>query len=114
MGLRDLFLQRAATREIVQFDAGISDPVYIRPMRKGTKSKVESLASGKKTAKDCSELRWMVLRDCLCDSDGEPILTADDRESFDSWDESFIEPIFNESLRVSKVTENEQEELEKN
>jgi len=114
MGLREQFLQRAATRELVKFDAGLADSVYIRPMRKGTKSRVESLATGKKTAKDCSELRWTVLRDCLCDAEGESILAADDRESFDGWDESFVEPIFNESLRVSGITETEQEELEKN
>jgi hypothetical protein len=112
MGLRDQFLQRATKRELVPFDAGLESPVFIRPMRKGTKSRVESLCAGKQTAKDCSEVRWITLRDCLCDGDGESLLTADDRSLFDSWDESFIEPIFSEAFRVSGITDKEREELE--
>ena len=114
MSLRDKFLKRAATREIIEFDAGLDEPVFIRPMRKATKSKAESIASKEKTAKDCSDLRFIVLRDCLCDSDGVELLSAGDRQEFDQMDESFVEPIFNRVLQISGLTENEIEELEKN
>jgi hypothetical protein len=115
MSLRDKFLKRASTREIVEFDAGLDEPVFLRPMRKATKSRVESIVSkGEKTAKDCSDLRFYALRDCLCDSDGVEILSAADREAFDQMDESFVEPIFNRVLEISGLTQAEVEELEKN
>lgn len=115
MSLRDKFLKRAATREIIEFDAGLDEPVFIRPMRKAMKSKVEAIASkGDKTAKDCSDMRFIALRDCLCDSDGIELLSAGDRQEFDQMDESFVEPIFNRVLQISGLTESEVEELEKN
>lgn len=115
MSLRDKFLKRASIREIVEFDAGLDEPVYLRPMRKATKSKVESIVSKpEKSAKDCSDLRFIALRDCLCDSDGVEILSAADRADFDQMDESFVEPIFNKVLEISGLTQTEVEELEKN
>lgn len=115
MSLRDKFLRRAATRELVQFEVGLDEPVYLRPMRKATKSKVEAIASkDEKTGKDCSDMRFVALRDCLCESDGESILSANDRIEFDQMDESFVEPIFNKVLEISGLTSSEVEELEKN
>jgi hypothetical protein len=112
MGLREAFLQRAATRKSVAVDIGIGEDAYIRPMAKSTRSKVESLASGNKTAKDCSEIRWLVIRDCVTDSDGKPLLSADDKHVFDSWDDSFIEPIFEKCLQVSAVSDSDRSHFE--
>jgi hypothetical protein len=114
MGLREAFLQRASTRKKVQFDIGIGQMVFIRPMAKSTRSKIESLASGNKSAKDCSEIRWIVLRDCLIDEDEKSILSSDDKPLFDSWDDSFLEPIFEKCLEVSNVSEADKQEFEKN
>ena len=113
MSLRDKFLKRAATREITEHDIGLDEPVFLRPLRKSQKSKIESIASKEhKTAKDCTDIRFIVLRDCLCDSDGVEILSAADRESFESWDESFVEPIFEAALRSSSMSVSEIEDGE--
>lgn len=110
--LRSKFLKRASTREIVELNVGLDEPVFIRPMRKATKSRIESIASKpNKTAKDCSDIRFFTLRDCLCDSDGVDILSAADREAFDQMDESFVEPIFDAAMKASNMTEEDKEEL---
>ena len=115
MQLRDKFLKRAATRELSEFDAGLDEPVFLKPMRKAIKSKIECIAAkADKTAKDCSDMRFVAMRDCLCDSDGVELLSALDRAVFDEMDESFVEPIFNRILQLSGLTESEVEELEKN
>jgi hypothetical protein len=115
MGLRDEFLRRAASRALTEFNCGLDSPVYLRPMTKGLKSKAESIISKEvKTAKDCSEIRWITLRDCMVNSDAEPILTSADKDIFDSWDESFIEPIFTKIMKISGHTEEEIEEFGKN
>ena len=115
MGLREKFINRAKSRKLESIDIGLDEPVFIRPLVKGTKSKAEAVISkADKTAKDCSDIRWIVLRDGLCDGDGEPILKAEDRNLFDSWDESFVEPIFSKILKLSGHDENEIEEFQKN
>lgn len=110
MSTRDKFLSRAKTFELDKFG-----DVWLRPMSKGAKSRMEAIASKEtKTAKDCSDIRWIALQWCVCDEQGEPILSNDDRANFDGWDDSFIEPMFERILEISKVTEKDREEFEKN
>jgi hypothetical protein len=112
MGLKESFLKRAASRSLVEYECGLDEPVYLRSMSKGLKSKCEALSYKEgKTAKDCSDLRWMVLRECLVDSEANPLLSATERPLFDSWDEAFVEPLFNRILELSKHSEEEIEEL---
>ena len=112
MTLRDSFIKRASTRELIKFECDMDEPLFIRPMRKGTKSKIEAMMDKKKTPADCSEVRWIVLRDCMCDSDGSDVLSVSDRSLFDEWDESFVEPVFNKALEVSGITDKEREALD--
>ncbi len=111
MGLREDFLKRAVSRKLDEFQTD-SGTFFLRPMTKGLKSKIEAIVSKPdKTAKDCSDVRWFVLRDCLVDADASPILAAGDRESFDKWDESFIEPMFNRVMELSNQTKDDIDEL---
>lgn len=110
MSIRDSFLKRAKNFEIIPFGE-----YFLRPLSKGAKSKMEAIVSkDSKTAKDCSDARWIALLWSAVDEHGEPILTAADRELFDSWDDSFIEPMFEKVLEISKVTDKDREEFEKN
>ena len=111
MSIRDKFLSRAT-----QFKLEQHEDVWLRPMSKGVKSRVEAIVSkpGNKTAKDCTEARWFALLWSVCDEAGEPILTIDDKNVFDSWDDSFIEPMFEKVLSISGVSEKDKEAFEKN
>jgi hypothetical protein len=112
MGLRESLLKRAATRTLVEHDAGLDETVFIRPMSGSSSSRLEAKASvEKKSAKDLLDLRWMVLRDCLCNADGEQILSADDRELFNDWSREFYEPLFEKCLEVSGVSTKDKDEL---
>lgn len=113
LSLQD-FLTRAASRQISEFDTG-SGIVFMRPTNNATRSKIDALLTKEnKTAKDCSDLRWITIKECLVNADGEPWLSASHRELYDSWDTSFTEPIFDEALRLMKLTADEREELKKN
>jgi hypothetical protein len=102
MSVRDTLLKRATTREIVEFDAGLGEPFYFRPIKGGVRSKMESLAESRSVS-NLSEIRWVVLLDSLCESDGSPVLTLSDRAAFDDWDSSLRETLFEEALRVSGI-----------
>jgi len=112
MGLKEAFLKKATQRELVSFDAGLDEPVFIVSMRSSTASKLEAiLTTDTKTAKDLSDARWMVIRECVVDSDGVTLFSSADRAEFDKWSRSFYEPIFDKCLEVSGVTKKEQEQL---
>lgn len=91
--------------------------VHIKPMTAWVRDRVEAaaaMAQEKKTAALLSDTRWLAIRNCLCDATGEPILTDDDRKQFGDWDSGDRETIFNAIMEVSKVTEQDREEFEKN
>ena len=90
---------------------------YIRPLCKAVKSKIEALSAttaNKPKSENCTLIRWLALKWSYVDESGEPLLTADDRKTFDDWDDSFIEPIFDAILEHSNVTDKDKEAFEKN
>lgn len=113
MSLRDKFLAKASEFTAEPFK--VCDlTVYVKPMSKGVKSRIESLASGDKTPKVCSDIRWVCLSACLVDETGAAVLTAEDRKVFDSWNDGMVEPIFEKVLEISKVTDADKEAFAKN
>lgn len=114
MGLREDFLKRAAVRKLHEFqtDAGT---VYLRSTNNAVRSKIDSMiAKENKTPKDCSDLRWFALRECMVDESGDPILSVNEKSLYDTWDTSFTEPIFDEILRITRFTDDERDEAKKN
>ena len=114
MHVREAFLKRANHRKLAPYKMEDIDGVFIRSMSKGTRSRIESLASGSKSAKDCSEIRWIVIRDCFVDEEGDSILKREDKSSFDAWDDSLIEPMFNAIMEISNVNDDDRAAFEKN
>ncbi len=114
MSLRDSFISKAGVFKAEPFQVDDETTVYLKPMSKGTRSKMEAIVSGQKTAKDCSDVRWVVLASCMVDETGSLLLKSEDRQLFDSWQDSFIEPIFERVLELSKVTDKDREEFGKN
>jgi hypothetical protein len=114
MSLREEFLKLASAKNIKRIEvAGLGEPLYITGMVSNVSDAFEALAGKeKKTRQDISDARWLVIRNCLVDSDGVQILSAADRKEFDQWQRSFREPIFNEILAISGVTEKEKADLE--
>ena len=115
MSVREQFLKRASAFKLTPYAIdGMDADCFIRPMDKGTRSRIESLASGNKTPKVCSDIRWVVLSNCFVDEEGQSILKKSDRELFDSWDDSLIEPLFESIMLASNVTEADRDAFEKN
>lgn len=114
MGLRESFISKAGVFKAEPFVVDDETTVYLRPMSKGTRSRMEAIISGQKTAKDCTDVRWIVLASCMVDETGALLLKSEDRQIFDSWQDSVIEPIFERVLEMSKVTESDREEFGKN
>lgn len=114
MGIKQDFLTRAASRKLFPFETE-AGTVYIRSMNNALRSRLDSMiAKEGKTAKDCSDLRWFALRECMVDEHGDQILSIDDKQLYDTWDTSFTEPIFDEILRVTRFTDDERNEAKKN
>lgn len=111
MSLRDKFLQRASDFSLVPFEADGEVICYIRPMTKGIKSKIEAMISGERTAKVCTDVRWIALSTCMADESGNAILKGEDKTAFESWKDSEIEPIFEKILEVGKVSETDKDEF---
>lgn len=113
MSLREAFLAKATEFKTVPFEVE-GTVIYIRPMSKGLKSRIESLISGEKTAKVCTDIRWHALSACMVDETGAAILTPDDRKVFDSWEDRMIEPVFEKILDIGRVSESDKEAFSKN
>ena len=112
MNLLDEFLERARARKLVEFDAGLSKPVYLRPINNAVKSKIETIMEKEtKSARDRSEIRWLAIQDCLVNELGEPMLTPEHRQLYDAWDQSFTEPIFEKILQISRQSAEEIDEI---
>lgn len=109
MGLREDFFRRAETFELTEIAIG-----FLRPLSKGVKSLIESIASNdRQSPKDCTDMRFHALKWSLVDAECNPLLTAEDRKIFDGWDDSLIEPIFEKIMEITKVTEKDREAFEK-
>ncbi len=90
--------------------------VTCRSVSIGVKSKIESLvgSEGVKSGKDCTEVRWIALRYGCIDDDGGLLFSKDDRKRFSDLESWFVEPIFEEILKLSGVTERDREDFEGN
>lgn len=91
--------------------------VTCRSVNIGVKSKIESIITkeGKKSQKDCTEVRWIALRHGVVDPDtGEQLFNGNDRERFGKLESWFVEPIFEKILELSGVTGQDREDFEGN
>ena len=90
--------------------------VTCRSVSIGVKSKIESLvaSSDVKTGKDCTEVRWIALRYGCIDDEGNLLFKKEDRKRFSELESWFVEPIFEEILKLSGVSEKDREDFEGN
>lgn len=90
--------------------------VTVRSLPLGQKSRLEAIISkeGNKTAKDCSDVRWIALRYGIVDEEGNPVLGDDDRQRFNELETWFVEPCFERILELSGVTDKDRDEFLKN
>lgn len=91
--------------------------VIVRSLSMGAKSRIEAMVSkeGKRSPRDCTEVRWVALRHALLDPETmEPALTDKDRDRFSELEAWFVEPIFEKILELSGVTEKDKEAFEGN
>jgi len=100
-----------------QARTSVVNDVTCRSVSVSVKSKIESLVaatSGKASSKDCVEVRWIALRHGCIDDDGECIFKKEDRSRFGQLEAWFVEPIFEEILKLSGVSPQDREDFEGN
>ena len=98
---RDAFLRPAAV-EIVEVPAPeMGGSVYVRGMTARDRSRFETqfqLSSGKSSKKRMQEIRERLVVACLCDADGELLLTEADIEAVGKQPAPVIERIVEAAL----------------
>ncbi len=59
-------------------------------------------------------MRWIALRYGCINDEGELLFSKEDRSRFSQLESWFVEPIFEEILKLSGVTERDREDFEGN
>lgn len=114
---RDAFLRPAAV-EIVEVPAPeMGGSVYVRGMTARDRSRFETqfqLSSGKSSKKRMQEIRERLVVACLCDADGELLLTEADIEAVGKQPAPVIERIVEAAQAVCGMSNRDVEDIAKN
>ena len=114
---RDAFLRPAAV-EIVEVPAPeMGGSVYVRGITARDRSRFETqfqLSSGKSSKKRMQEIRERLVVACLCDADGELLLTEADIEAVGKQPAPVIERIVEAAQAVCGMSNRDVEDIAKN
>ena len=114
---RDAFLQPAAV-EIVEVPAPeMGGSVYVRGMTARDRSRFETqfqLSSGKSSKKRMQEIRERLVVACVCDANGELLLTEADIEAVGKQPAPVIERIVEAAQAVCGMSNRDVEDIAKN
>ncbi|MGB0742686.1 MAG: hypothetical protein ACPGXX_21635 [Planctomycetaceae bacterium] len=114
---RDAFLRPAAV-EIVEVPAPeMGGSVYVRGMTARDRSRFETqfqLSSGKSSKKRMQEIRERLVVACVCDANGELLLTEADIEAVGKQPAPVIERIVEAAQAVCGMSNRDVEDIAKN